>query len=117
MNEKCSVCGLRDRATLEAQLLSGASIRTIARQYHLGRDTIAHHKSNHMKVAVPVALAPPAPVTSHQATPISEPVRTVPNEDTVCRYCFKTGAGYEWFINYRHVWAHGCGREWDGPTP
>jgi hypothetical protein len=109
MNENCSVCGLGARATLEAQLLAGTSIRSLARQYHLGRDTIAHHKASHMTLASKVALAPPAVVVSPAATPEPTLVRTVPNATDVCIHCFRNTP---WYINYRGQWEHSCGHEW-----
>jgi hypothetical protein len=109
MQEKCSVCGLAARATLEQQLAAGVSIRTIARQWHLGRDTITRHKASHTTVALPVALVTPPVVVSPAAVPVSEPVRTVPNDSDVCVHCFKQ---YPWHIGWNGAWTHGCGHEW-----
>jgi hypothetical protein len=109
MNEKCSVCGLAARAALESQLAAGVSLRALARQYHLGRDTIAHHKATHMTMAPKVALAPPAVVPSSAATPAPTPVRTTPDERDICRHCFKK---YPWHIGWNGAWTHGCGHEW-----
>jgi len=114
MQEKCSVCGLGARATLEQQLLKGASIRSLARHYHISRDTIARHKSTHMQLAPTVALASPATTPSPAARPVPEPVRTVPNDPRVCVHCFRDTP---WYINYRGMLEHSCGHEWRAPTP
>jgi hypothetical protein len=114
MNETCSVCGLAARTALEQQILAGASIRSLARRYHLGRDTIAHHKSSHMTLAPKVALPPPLAMASPAATPEPEPVRTVPNETTVCYRCRRADG---WFSNWRGFpQCNYCGHEWE-PWP
>jgi hypothetical protein len=118
MHQNCSVCGLGARATLEQQIREGVSVRAIARQWHISRDTIAHHKASHMTLAPKVALTPPAVVTSPAATPEPEPlpapVRDYPVIGDKCIHCFKIG---DWHRGWNGQWEHSCGHPWHGPTP
>jgi len=118
MQEKCSVCGLPQRAMLEQQIREGVSIRSLARRYHLGRETIAHHKASHMPLASKVALASPATTPSSAAVPEPEPlpapVRDYPVIGDKCIHCFKIG---DWHRGWSGQWEHSCGHPWHGPTP
>ena len=120
MSKTCAACRHPRRAQLDEALRSGIPYRELTERFGISKSALSRHRADHLNPVPVVPIAAPPATPPIKAAPVTEPrpesVRTVPNESDICRYCFKTGAGYEWFINYRHVWAHGCGREWDGPS-
>jgi hypothetical protein len=55
MPRVCTVCAHPQRAEIDSALVAGGAIRAIARQYSLGRDSIARHQSDHLPAALALA--------------------------------------------------------------
>lgn len=53
MSRQCTVCTHPERAAIDAASVGGASLRDIARQFHVSKDAIARHAAGH----IPAALA------------------------------------------------------------
>ena len=48
----CTVCPHPQRAAIDRDLVAGVSIRSLARQYELGRDALMRHKAAHVSSAL-----------------------------------------------------------------
>ncbi len=57
MSMTCSICKHADRASIEASLANGLSLRHIASQYLVGYKAVERHKSNCMKPALAEVVA------------------------------------------------------------
>lgn len=53
MPRKCTVCGHDARETIDAELVRGSSVRSIAAQYRLSKSAVARHSREH----IPQSLA------------------------------------------------------------
>ena len=53
---KCKVCCRADRRDIDRKLISGKSIRSIARETGLSHSSIGRHKSNHLRGPLPERL-------------------------------------------------------------
>lgn len=57
MRGACSICGHPKRAEIDARLLLGAPLRTVAKEFSLKRSTLGRHLQRHLKRAGEAALA------------------------------------------------------------
>jgi hypothetical protein len=56
MTQTCTICPHPRRLDIEADLISGAPYRDIARRHHLSKDALTRHRSNHMPSTAATAL-------------------------------------------------------------
>jgi transposase len=52
MPQTCSICIHADRLQIEASLIAGMSLRDIARQFSVSKDSVSRHKQRCMKPAI-----------------------------------------------------------------
>ncbi len=57
MSMTCSICKHADRASIEASLADGTSLRDIAGRFSLSKSAVERHKSNCMKPAIAEVVA------------------------------------------------------------
>lgn len=57
MTMTCTVCTHDDREAVDAALLSGTSLRDIARRYDLSKDAVARHRRGHLSPALATVQA------------------------------------------------------------
>ena len=51
-SEKCSICTHEELNNINARLASGASVRSLAAEYDLGRMALQRHRANHLPKAM-----------------------------------------------------------------